>query len=262
MTLSTEREDPDRGAATEPRPWEELLKSWERRRRGSSGGRAECSGNAVKDMFVWRNEEPAPTKGKSSTPYAGKNPVAVWKLGEKSIRGIEVAPDGQSLAVVSEDGSLKIVDTASARYVRPSFNENHAHSLVLRLLDSYASYFGALTCLAWSPDGKYLIVCPSCLFLTLALIRSTSQTGGEDDLLTIISFHERRIVARCQGHTNYVTSVAFDDRRKSSARCYRFGSVGEDGRILFVSYAYPHDHWWKELMHHARGSGILIRPKR
>jgi hypothetical protein len=96
----------------------------------------------------------------------------------------------------------------------------------------------------------------------LTLIRSTLQTAGEDDLLTIISFHERRIVARCQGHTSYVTSVAFDDRRKSSARCYRFGSVGEDGRILFVSYAYPHDHWWKELMHHARGSGILIRAKR
>lgn len=112
-------------------------------------------------MFVWKNEDVAPTKGKSGSPYAGKNPIAVWKLGEKLIRGMEVAPDGKSLAVVSEDGSLKIVDTVSAKYVRPSFNENPAHSLALRLLESYASYFGALTCLAWSPDGKYLVVRPS-----------------------------------------------------------------------------------------------------
>lgn len=27
-----------------------------------------------------------------------------------------------------------------------------------RLLDSYAGYFGGLTCLAWSPDGKYVVV--------------------------------------------------------------------------------------------------------
>lgn len=70
-------------------------------------------------------------------------------------------------------------------------------------------------------------------------------------MVTIISVHERRVVARCEGHTNFVTSVAFDDRRKSSARNYRFGSVGEDGRILFVSHPSPRDGGWSELMHDA-----------
>ena len=26
-------------------------------------------------------------------------------------------------------------------------------------MDVYQSYFGALTCLAWSPDGRYILVC-------------------------------------------------------------------------------------------------------
>lgn len=28
-----------------------------------------------------------------------------------------------------------------------------------RLVDCYASYFGALTCVAWSPDGRFVLVC-------------------------------------------------------------------------------------------------------
>ena len=27
-----------------------------------------------------------------------------------------------------------------------------------RLVDCYAAYFGALTCVAWSPDGRFIIV--------------------------------------------------------------------------------------------------------
>jgi hypothetical protein len=31
-------------------------------------------------------------------------------------------------------------------------------SVNFRLVDSYASYFGALTCVAWSPDGRFILV--------------------------------------------------------------------------------------------------------
>ena len=54
------------------------------------------------------------------------------------------------------------------------------------------SYYGGLLCVCWSPDGRY-IVC-----------------GGEDDLLTVWSLSERRVVARGEGHKSWVTVVAFD----------------------------------------------------
>lgn len=60
------------------------------------------------------------------------------------------------------------------------------------------------------------------------------QTGGQDDLLTIFSPWEQRVVARCQGHSSFVSSVAFDDLR-SDGRTYRFGSVGEDNKLILVS---------------------------
>ena len=54
------------------------------------------------------------------------------------------------------------------------------------------SYFGGLLCVCWSPDGKYLVC------------------GGEDDLVTVYSFHEKRVVVRGQGHKSWVSVVAFD----------------------------------------------------
>jgi hypothetical protein len=29
---------------------------------------------------------------------------------------------------------------------------------IIRLVDCYAAYFGSLTCVAWSPDGRFIIV--------------------------------------------------------------------------------------------------------
>ena len=43
-----------------------------------------------------------------------------------------------------------------------------------------------------SPDGRYLVL------------------GGEDDLVTVYSFHERRVVVRGQGHKSWVSMVSFD----------------------------------------------------
>lgn len=61
-------------------------------------------------------------------------------------------------------------------------------------LDIYSqrSYFGGLLCVCWSPDSKYLVF------------------GGEDDLVSVYSFEEKRVVVRGQGHKSWVSVVAFD----------------------------------------------------
>ena len=91
-----------------------------------------------------------------------------------------------------------------------------AHTLN-RILDIFRSYYGGLISVCWSPDGKYIV------------------TGGQDDLVTIWSFPERKIVARCQGHNSWVSAVAFDPWR-CDERTYRFGSVGDDCRLLLWDF--------------------------
>lgn len=72
-------------------------------------------------------------------------------------------------------------------------------------------------CICWSPDGKYVL------------------TGGQDDLVSVWSLGERRIVARCPGHQSWVTAVSFDPWQCDD-RNYRFGSVGEDRRLLLWDF--------------------------
>jgi len=87
-----------------------------------------------------------------------------------------------------------------------------------RLIDMYSSYYGGITCVCWSPDGRYLV------------------TGGQDDLLSIWAFEERRLVSRCIGHRSWVASVAFDAWR-CDHKSYRFGSVGQDARLLLWDFS-------------------------
>ena len=88
---------------------------------------------------------------------------------------LEVASWLSSYVQVSQDGMLRVL-----------------HWDTMELVGSARSYFGGLLCVCWSPDGKY-IVC-----------------GGEDDLVTVYSFHERRVVVRGQGHRSWVSVVSFD----------------------------------------------------
>ena len=87
-----------------------------------------------------------------------------------------------------------------------------------RLTDIYYSYYGGFTCVCWSPDGKYVL------------------TGGQDDLVTIWSLSERQIIARCFGHDSWVTAVAFDPWR-CDEKTYRFGSVGDDCKLLLWDFS-------------------------
>ncbi|KAL1859517.1 hypothetical protein VTK73DRAFT_7580 [Phialemonium thermophilum] len=129
------------------------------------------------------------------------NPVAVWKLSNQRINAFSFSPDNRHLAVVSEDGSLRIID-----YLKE------------KLLDMFYSYYGGLSCVCWSPDGKYVV------------------TGGQDDLLSIWCPSESSLIARCQGHHSWITSVAFDPWRCDD-KSYRFGSVGEDRRLCLWDFS-------------------------
>lgn len=94
--------------------------------------------------------------------------------------------------------------------------------------------------MAWSPDSRFVAV------------------GGMDDLVTIYSARESRVVARCQGHTGFVTCIAFDPTMRSEGRGYRFGSVGEDGKLLLWDFSAaalrkPRHHHTSS--HHRQGAG-------
>lgn len=86
------------------------------------------------------------------------------------------------------------------------------------MLDLFFSYYGGFSCVAWTPDGKYVL------------------TGGQDDLISIWSMADTALVARCQGHESWVAALAFDPWRCDD-RSYRFGSVGEDGRLCLWDFS-------------------------
>ncbi|XP_075982811.1 WD repeat-containing protein 20 isoform X2 [Anticarsia gemmatalis] len=145
-----------------------------------------------------------------------RNPLYRWVIGADGscINEFAFSPCGTNLAVVSQDGFLRVF-----------------HYDTMELIGRARSYFGGFLCVCWSPDGKYVVV------------------GGEDDLVTVWSFSERRVVARGQGHRSWVSVVAFDpyvvsftepeseegvedDRQKSeSVQCYRLGSVSQDTQL-------------------------------
>lgn len=147
--------------------------------------------------------------GRGEKGMVAKNPVSHWRLCRRGVVDFVFSPDNKYVAAISEDGCLRVIDP-----------------LAEQLVDCYASYFGSLTCVAWSPDGRFIL------------------TGGQDDLLTIFSPWEQRVVARCQGHSSFVSSVAFDESR-CDGRTYRFGSVGEDNKLILWDFS----------------SGALHRPK-
>lgn len=98
-----------------------------------------------------------------------------------------------------------------------------------RILDTYSSYFGAFTTVSWSPDSRFIL------------------TGGQDDLISIFSLSEQRLLARCQGHASYVGDIKFEDPTPGTAfgsttdlrrgTAPRFASVGDDGRLVLVGLA-------------------------
>lgn len=145
-----------------------------------------------------------------------RNPLYRWVIGAEGscINEFAFSPCGTNLAVVSQDGFLRVF-----------------HYDTMELIGRARSYFGGFLCVCWSPDGKYVVV------------------GGEDDLVTVWSFSEMRVVARGQGHRSWVSVVAFDpyvvsftdpeseestedeSQKTESVQCYRLGSVSQDTQL-------------------------------
>ncbi|WWC96487.1 hypothetical protein V866_003355 [Kwoniella sp. B9012] len=182
-------------------------------------------------LIKWKNEEwnllnnpnVNTKKDKDVNPWAGKNPIAAYKIEKVKISAMAYSPDGRFLAIAAEDGNLRMVDVAEEQ-----------------LTDTFAGYFGSLNCIAWSPDSRFVAV------------------GGQDDLITIFSARESRIVARCQGHSAFVMSIAFDQSR-GEARAYRFASVGEDAKLILWDFSaaalHRPRHHHPTSSHHRLGAG-------
>ncbi|KTW25754.1 hypothetical protein T552_03367 [Pneumocystis carinii B80] len=139
-------------------------------------------------------------KSLSDTENQRHNPISYWQFYKHSPTSLAFSPVSCHIAVVFSNGTLKLIDYK---------NEKH--------IDTYNSWYGGLICVSWSPNGQYIL------------------TGGEDDLVTVWSFLDRKIVYRCQGHQSWVTGVSFDPWRCNKNH-YRFGSVGEDGRLLLWEF--------------------------
>lgn len=154
---------------------------------------------SIPEPQSWAEEHFQVTKPHSK--HSKHNPVAHWRVSQKGITAFAFSPNLQYVATVGKDGLMRTIDYTNER-----------------LCDVFASYYGSLLCVAWSPDNKYIL------------------TGGQDDLVTIWSFRENRIIARCQGHRSWVTGVAFDPLHCDENE-YRFASVGEDCKILLWDFS-------------------------
>ncbi|BFZ56666.1 hypothetical protein PYCC9005_003714 [Savitreella phatthalungensis] len=144
----------------------------------------------------------------SNGPVTKNNPVSYLSISRQAITDFALSPDSIHVAVVGDDGCLRIIDYRQEK-----------------LLDVYSSYFGGFTCVAWSPDGQYVV------------------TGGKDDLVSIWSMSERRLVARCHGHSSFINCVAFDPWRcEDGGVNYRIGSVSDDCKLLLWDFAHASLH--------------------
>ncbi|KAI7872434.1 WD40-repeat-containing domain protein [Spinellus fusiger] len=152
---------------------------------------------------TWAEEQVNMHRFKVTKPYKHSkyNPVSHWRVSDKGILAFAFSPDGSHMAVVGKDGLLRTIDYHQEK-----------------MDDIYGSYYGRIQCVAWSPDGHYII------------------TGGQDDLVTIWSFREQRIVARCQGHKSWVNGLAFDVWRCND-KVHRFASVGEDCNLILWDFS-------------------------
>lgn len=132
-------------------------------------------------LFKWsfgstmNNNHSSSSSSSSSSTISSSSSSYTCASDNCSINEFCFSPDGVNLAIVAQDGFLRVFQYET-----------------MELVGLARSYFGGFLCVCWSPDGKYIVV------------------GGEDDLVTVYSFNEKRVVARGHGHRSWVSVVAFD----------------------------------------------------
>lgn len=114
-----------------------------------------------------------------------------------------ISPISKQMAVTLRDGTLRILDVDSGMS-----------------LGGFRSYYGNFLCCAYSPDGRYI------------------AAGGEDDLVAVYGVRERQVLMHCEGHSSWISSVAFDpvelpELASPGEVQYRIVSVGQDCQIAF-----------------------------
>jgi len=92
------------------------------------------------------------------------------------------------------------------------------------MLVAYQSYYGGVTCVAWTPDDKYLVL------------------GSEDDALYICTFDTNEpercgFVARGRAHHSWLSKISCDAWHGKGEGHYRLISVGQDCRLVLWDFA-------------------------
>lgn len=138
---------------------------------------------------------------KSHNEASKQNPLALFAVSPKPLTSLVFSPTAlRTLAVTGRDGYTRLLNLHTEQAT-----------------DAFPSYFGGVTCAAFSSCGRYL------------------ATGGQDDLVSLYRVDSAagpaQLLARLQGHHSYVSHVAFDTYI-SDPRSIRLGSVGQDGCLL------------------------------
>lgn len=111
-----------------------------------------------------------------------------------------LSPSGKHIALACRDGTLRVLEIPSGV-----------------LIAGFKAYYGGLLCCTWSQDGKLI------------------AAGGEDDLVAVYNFEKGQLVAHLQGHTSWVSGVAFDPWAPSLEVETPSSSSLEGGRYRLVS---------------------------
>jgi WD40 repeat protein len=197
-------------------------------RNGSSSGSSrhahKANGAAAPAPEEEDDVSQAPFLRVASQSVADANPLSLWRIGalsdserrhdervlDKSATNSEIlslefgcGEAAGMFALTCVDGSLRFFATSP----RPQF------------LCAVRSDFGAFTCIAFAPSGRYLVA------------------GGESDTIRVYSLrppsarHAKmrlpKLVAVCVGHRSFVRSLTFDPHQAA-----RLVSGGDDCRLL------------------------------